>query len=371
MQDKSTSHNQLLEPYLQRITPDLNRPQLAQLLEGEILSSFQVVQSALITLTSDDHLIPLYCRGLAPQQLPSDIEVFRLLDLLNKYRPLHSRKAGLCPWARLILPLMNGNALIGFWLFGQRDPDRPYWKFEISALSTIASHVAISLMMIAERERIRAIYQANIDRNENERGELARDLHDDILNQLAGLIISGDAMGISQEAFRKVESVIMHVRQMISTLRPGMLDYGLRAALEGLVGNLSYLAGGHTSIKLDVPKSDIRYDVRIEEYIFRIVQSACENALRHAQARVVRISGKLEPEAIDLSIVDNGVGFCVGKRPEMAQWLKNRHFGLAGMFERADLIDAALKIKSSLGNGTEVRVNWAARIQEEDRGGCI
>ena len=370
MQDKSTSINYLLDKYFQRITPGIDRSQFASFLKEDILPAYHVVQSALVTLTNDGQFVTLYCKNIPDHQLPTYDDKNVILAQADKYRPFKMRAVGPCRWVRLILPVRIGDALLGFWLLGQRAPDRVYRKSEIAELSMIAYHVALWLTMINERERIRAIYQANIDRNENERAKLARDLHDDILNQLAVIAMSTDDEGISPEAIQKVEGIIHHVRQMVSSLRPGMLNYGLRAALESLVGDLSYLAGSQTKIKLDIPRSDMRYAVKIEEYVFRIVQEACVNALRHAQAQNIRIAGKLEPMSIELLIADDGVGFLEGKKPELSHLLRNKHFGLVGMFERAELIGAVLQIDSKYGSGTKVRINWGEKKDDEGQAGC-
>jgi two-component system sensor histidine kinase DegS len=97
--------------------------------------------------------------------------------------------------------------------------------------------------------------------------------------------------------------------------------------------------------------------------LFRIVQQACQNAVQHARASIIRISGNIEPGHVLLTVQDNGIGFASGEELDLPGLLANRHFGLAGMFERAALIGARLSIRSSTQEGTRVRVVWQAGDQ--------
>ena len=176
-------------------------------------------------------------------------------------------------------------------------------------MEVIANFNAISLTMILQSEQLRAIYQANIDRNEDERKDLARNLHDDVLNRLAALLSFGDDLKISTAFDEKVQAVIKNIRQIIFNLRPPMLNYGLSAALEVLCKELRALSNNQVCIIMNIPRTNVRYDIKIEEYIFRIVQEACDNAIRHAHADMIYISGKLDPGSINVMVTDDGVGF--------------------------------------------------------------
>ncbi len=87
----------------------------------------------------------------------------------------------------MVLPLVVSGKLIGLWLLGSRDPDDYYAQSEISILKAIANQTAIALVNITQAERLHALYQADIERQEKERASLARGLHDEVLNQLAAL----------------------------------------------------------------------------------------------------------------------------------------------------------------------------------------
>jgi signal transduction histidine kinase len=111
-----------------------------------------------------------------------------------------------------------------------------------------------------------------------------------------------------------------------------------------------------TLIRVELSEDHIRYGEREEGHLFRIVQEASENALRHADADLIRITGVLEPGRIDLMVEDDGAGFEVTDGIEFASLLANRHYGLVTMYERAALIGATLQVHSQLGAGTVVHV---------------
>ena len=202
----------------------------------------------------------------------------------------------------------------------------------------------------------------NERRLEQERSRIARDLHDDVLNQLTVLALNVD-QSASPDFEQNYTKVISSIRQMINGLRPAMLNYGLRAALEELTDGLSDRAGEDVRVIMEIPPSNVRYEPRIEEYIYRIVQQASENALKHAQASTIRIWGALEPERVVLNVDDDGVGFAYREQMNFDQVQANRRFGLTGMVERAKLIGADLRIETTLGRGTHISVIWPQEKQ--------
>ena len=95
-----------------------------------------------------------------------------------------------------------------------------------------------------------------------------------------------------------------------------------------------------------------------QDTIFRIIQQACENSLKHAQCKNILIQGKISSDFIILNVTDDGVGFDVDEDNDFSQFLENHNYGIVGMFERAHLIGAKLHINSELGSGTIISFNW-------------
>jgi signal transduction histidine kinase len=258
----------------------------------------------------------------------------------------------------LILPLKIGDDLIGLWLLGRRDPEDNYPHSEILILQSITNQTTVALSNILHTEQLRRIYQLDIERYEKERLHLALDLHDSILNQLAVLRTNlGDAQ--PPPKFHAAYDELTHrLREIVSDLRPPMLIYGLKPAIEELADNLMERSGDRITITVNLQAEDERYPQNIEQHLYRIVQEACENALRHAQAETIEITGQFSAQQMELTIQDNGMGFAIGEQLELGALLAEKHFGLAGMVERAHLIGAEIRPHSSPERGTRIHVLW-------------
>ena len=352
----------LVETYADRITTSLRRGRLVQLIRDQFLPSLLVRQSTLVRIEDENRITLLYSIGLDDNQLPKSEDISFLLAESGRYRPPSLDVGGNQPqtWMRLILPITAEGKLLGLWILGRRDPDDYYAPGEIDVLEAIVNQTAIALVNIDQAERLHALYQADIERHEQERSGLALDLHDDVLNQLAGLSMKMDEKTAPdfEEDFQAVTS---RLRQMIQGLRPAMLNYGLAPALEDLADELSTRSDNDTGIQAEITcSSSARYDTKVEAHLYRIVQQACENALRHAQASSIHIHGRCDPEGVQLSVQDDGIGFSDPDQMDFSQLLADKHYGLANMFERAALIGAELQIKSSAGRGTQISVTWSS-----------
>ncbi len=349
----------LLETYASEITSSLETSRIIHLLKSKILPSLLVRQSALLLLSDDGRLLPLYASGV---DLVQTLPARALTDLHNregKYLSSPPHSGGL-QWLRIFFLLHTNGKLLGYWLLGRKDPDDFYSQPEISLLRAIANQTAIALVNAAQSERLRLYYQANIERHEEERTSLARELHDQVLNQLAALSMNTDL--VSDPAFtEKYQLVMNQLRRMVSNLRPATLVFGLRESLEELIDDLANRVGPNLTIILKIPPSTARYDPKVEEHLYRIVQQACENAVRHAQAQTICVSGLLEPDRAEILVEDDGVGMPGQGVLDFNTLLAKKHFGMAGMFERADIIGAVIQIESAEGAGTKVRVIWSAQ----------
>lgn len=360
----------LLGMFSSRITTILDIPGLTHLLRDEILSSLLVNQSALLRFEEPNHIVPLYIDGIDKKYIPTEINVSNLLDRAGVYHfpaiPINNMQQAFA-WVHLLFPLNAGGKLIGFWLLGRRDPDDFYARSEIPVLQSIANQTAIAIINISQAQVLRALYQTNIERHEKERANLAHDLHDEVLNQLAALFMNYDVREIAPDFESRYRNVVTRIRHMISGLRPAMLNFGLQAALEELVDDLSERIGNNASISIDMPPGEIRYESEVEEHLYRIVQQACENALSHAHAKSIRITGELETDQITLVIEDNGSGFSIQEQLNFDKLLAEKHYGLVGMYERADLIGANLRIESIPEHGTRLFIT-KGHVQRKSNG---
>ncbi len=342
----------LLRDFSTQISTRLNEQSLIVLLKERVLPTLLIRQSALLRIKDSRPVNALFNVGVAEQDLPKNEDVPTLVAKNNWQSG--SPWGG---WVRLSLPLFVEGNLLGLWLFGRHDPDDTYSQSEIELLETLADQTAIALVNIDQAGQLRALYQANIDRDENERARLARELHDQVLGDLGVMKMTIEDPGI----IAGIQKLITTLRETIRGLRPGMLSYGLGPALDELADELNDRRGAKTRVEAEIYPKDGRFDANVELHLFRIIQQACENALRHAQADHLQIQGQITPEGISLSVQDDGIGMDTARVNDLSTLITEGHFGLAGMYERALIVDAKINITSNNGKGTTFQVDWQNR----------
>jgi signal transduction histidine kinase len=198
---------------------------------------------------------------------------------------------------------------------------------------------------------------------EEERRRLARELHDDTIQslialkqrvQLARMPHKKDVAASALEELESlIEQTIDDLRRTTRALRPIYLeDLGLVAALEMLMGETSQTSG----LPVDFTSSgtERRLPAEVELALYRMAQEALNNAAHHAQAKHASVHLEYSSKAVMLDISDEGKGFNVPKTP--AEFAPQGHFGLLGLYERAELIGAHLDITSSIGQGTRLSI---------------
>jgi signal transduction histidine kinase len=199
---------------------------------------------------------------------------------------------------------------------------------------------------------------------EDERKRLARELHDQTIQDLIALKqrvqaasrrATGDPAALRvqlAELQAMLDTTMEEVRRFSRALRPIYLeDVGLVAALETLARDADQDA---LHVTLDVEGHVRRLAPEIELALYRIVQEALNNALRHAQASRIWIDVEFNAD-VAIWIQDDGVGFAVPQR--ISDLAIGGHYGLMGMQERAQLVGAHLLIDSRPGAGTTLEIH--------------
>ncbi|KAA3643318.1 MAG: hypothetical protein DWQ07_22655 [Chloroflexi bacterium] len=349
----------LMHSYAREITGSLNLTRLNQVLSETILPSMLIRQSCLLFLDKEGSWSRILSIGVQDNRKVQRSQIPALLEQTSKYLPIHSENGteSALDWVRLIIPLDIEGEIIGLWLFGRRDPEDFYSQRDIAFLQTLANQTSVAVSNISLATDLRSLYMANVKRQEDEKEHIARELHDDVLNELAVLSMkmSGNVSSEFQKDYQKLTD---HIRGTVQDLRPPMLNHGLHTAFEELGQTLNKRTNHGTEIEVTIPPSPHRFDERVEAHLFRIVQQACENAIRHADAQTIFVSGTIESEAIQLEVIDNGAGFNFEAGLDLAGLLAEKHYGIASMMERAELLGAELKIDSGPGSGTTVAVHW-------------
>jgi signal transduction histidine kinase len=215
--------------------------------------------------------------------------------------------------------------------------------------------------------RLRALANRVLVARETEAARISRELHDEMGQVLTSLKIDlsrlkshcplseqerpcatalKESVGAMNE---QIAGAVEFVRRISSELRPGVLDkLGLTAALEWLAHEIE----GHSDlvIQVEADDADPTLDEHISVTLFRIVQEALTNVVRHAQARIVEIHLATTAEGIMLEIRDDGEGI------PMDSINSSESLGIISMRERAMLINGRLSIRGVSGQGTTVSV---------------
>lgn len=356
------SSKRLLEIFSTRITTSNSLSDLVRVIEEEIIPSLLIRQ--FVFLHAENESIRVLSKtGVTEDQIPKAQDIPHLLTQTDIYLPPDSSSKGQpYSWIRLILPLKFGEETIGFWLFGRRDPDDMYSQLEIPIIKSLANQTAVALSNLLQTERLKAMYEANIERGEQEKLRLSRDLHDSILNEIATLLMRTDAPVFSPDFQAGFEELTTRLREIVSDLRSPMLDLGLKLAFEDLADKLAERNQDKLKVLVDIQaEEDCRYPEKVESHLYRMLQEVCENVIKHAHARTLKITARLLREKVELQVEDDGIGFDAGSNLKLDSILKDKHFGLAGLYERANLIGAQVNISSQPGKGTRVRVIWEAK----------
>jgi signal transduction histidine kinase len=210
----------------------------------------------------------------------------------------------------------------------------------------------IDRVLLAE-VRERAALQAA----EEERARLSRELHDNPLQALAGVIHRLERQPDTEDDRATLRTVAAHLREVATELHPPVLDdLGLVPAIESLPppeNQIEFLV----SVQHDGYERAHRPPPEVEIALYRIVQEAVANAVAHAACRTIHVDGEVGRDRVGLDVMDDGEGV-TGSEIEAA--MRRGHIGVASMRRRADAIDARLTHHSTPGKGTTVRVRWQA-----------
>jgi signal transduction histidine kinase len=209
--------------------------------------------------------------------------------------------------------------------------------------------VAVDLSQRVARSALRRAVAAQ----ELERRRLARELHDETGQALTSILLGLRAIEDARTPVEAREAVadlrglvvstLQSVRRLAVELRPKALDdFGLLPALRRL--GQSVREGGSIDVQVEARLGDSRLAPEIETAVYRIVQEAITNAVRHAEARHVSVVLTRKNGRVSVVIEDDGKGFDPSAR--------SAGLGLLGMRERVELLDGGLVVDSSPGVGT-------------------
>lgn len=236
--------------------------------------------------------------------------------------------------------------------FSEKEPPS---KERLMLLSTLAGQAGL---VIRNAQLYLAAQELGIS---EERGRIAREMHDGVAQNLAHLmmktelitrLINMDTERARSEVVRMravLEESVHELRRSIYALRPVNLESGgLFIALRKLVKDFS--DQNDVDVELSLPNRNIEFSAKVEGAVFRIVQEALNNVRKHCQANHVSVKIGFENGDLELAIEDDGIGFLYDEESSIRQG----HLGLAQMRERAQDLGGTLTISSFPHLGTRI-----------------
>ena len=233
---------------------------------------------------------------------------------------------------------------------------------EVEALQQAVARMAAQIY--GYQQSIRGYLDAMTTAQEDERKRLARELHDEAVQDLIALKqriqsvrrkAAHDPRALDvqlAELQAMIDAAMDEVRRFSRALRPIYLEEaGLVAALEALTRDTGR---GALHVSFEAVGEPRRLPSETELALYRIVQEALNNVVRHARAASAIVRVTFAQQEVGIRVQDDGVGFDSSDR--VNDLVKEGHYGLMGMQERARLVGARLSIRSKPGEGTAVEL---------------
>lgn len=291
-------------------------------------------------------------------------------EILETKRPVVCHDAGMDPRTdkevvRLLglksilgVPFVVKGRVVAVAMLSSFDAPHVFTEEQVELAQGIANTVALAI------DNARLYGQVREKAALEERARLARELHDSVTQSLYSISLfaeaarrlaaSGDQEPVGNllaELGETARQALKEMRLLVYELRPAALEReGLVGALRARLEVVERRAGVEAELSVE-GEGPLPRDV--EETLYRIAQEALNNALKHAHADSVAVRLRIEADYVELEIADDGKGFDPGRSAS--------GLGIAGMQERARVLDGEFGISSAPGEGTVVRVRIPVR----------
>jgi signal transduction histidine kinase len=263
--------------------------------------------------------------------------------------------------AGLIVPMTFRSRQVGVLTAFDRLTGGPEFTAEDARL--MEAFAAAAATAVAGAQNVAAqTRQRSIEASESERSRWARELHDETLQELGGLKLAlgaaarlddlDDIRAAIAAASEQVAVSIAGLRHLIAELRPAALDeLGIAPALTALTERVGVVNDLVVELRIDLASERGEHPLRLaaplETTVYRLVQEALTNTVKHARASRVQVVVAEAGDRVEVTVTDDGLGFDPGAAAE--------GFGLLGMRERVTLADGELSVESQPGEGTTIR----------------
>lgn len=234
-------------------------------------------------------------------------------------------------------------------------------EISLSPIETTLGPLTVATVRdVTERQSLRALGAAAIRAAEEERERIARELHDDMAQRMAALLVRLRLARNTERAERREELLeemrdeilgcTDAVRRIAHGLRPPALEeVGLGSAIRGHVRDVTRDEALDVDVEVPAGLGESRFAPQIELAVYRIVQEALANVVRHADASRCTIALEVDADGLIALVEDDGQGF------DMHGEALLKGLGLVGMRERVRNLGGGFTIESSPGRGTRIR----------------
>jgi signal transduction histidine kinase len=261
------------------------------------------------------------------------------------------------------VPILSGEHLFGALGLVTLHETKRFSDQDVAILTGVGRQAGIAVENARLYANMRFYARQITQAQEDERKRIARELHDDTVQMLILLSRRLEALATHPEPLpdvvreqlgslqQLISSMLRDVRRFAQDLRPPTLDHlGLVATMEGLTGDLT--EKDRIEAEFRVTGSTRRFTPEQELVLFRIAQEALSNVRRHSGATRAAVDLEFCPNAVRITVEDNGRGFNAPDRID--DLVSTGKLGLIGMHERARTLGGTLTIQSEPGQGTKV-----------------
>jgi PAS domain S-box-containing protein len=271
-------------------------------------------------------------------------------------------------WIRsaITAPLLAKDEVLGVLVLVSEKDDH-FQNGQLELIQAFAAHAVLAIQnarifdeLLQSREHLKGLTRRLVEVQEAERRTISRELHDEAGQALTSIKLGlnllerevGDPLAVHErltEMEKLTDQVMENLHNLAIDLRPASLEYlGLINALQQYLSSIK--KNNDIKVEFESLGIDKRLPIEIEITLYRIVQEAVTNILRHARASLVDVLVERRDKKLVAIIEDNGVGF------NPAIYRRTGHLGLFGMRERAEMFGGRLVIESKPGSGTTVFV---------------
>lgn len=373
----------------QALTRSLDLDDLLEIIMKEAAALLKVKRSLLLLYSEEDNLIN--CRvALGFSGSPAGSLSFnpsgvfweamedggvKVVDLLHTKVDVPRKLVdGIGIQKFILVPLMSKGKVLGFIVLEPEEMggiSMEDLKMVVGFASQAAVAIETSSFYIRTVERynddLQQLSSRIISAQEEERKRISRDLHDELGQVLTAtkinldMIHAGIPPSLEQlklrigDAIGLVVSALDSVRRLSFDLRPSMLDdLGLLMAAGKLVSDFKKRSG--IDVDFNTEGLEDRLDTKVEVALYRVIQEALTNILKHSEAgkAVINLKQDLEKGVVSLLIEDDGIGFSSHAEPQDRD---TKGFGLMGIRERVSLLGGNFRIFSEEGKGTKLFID--------------